>query len=167
MWLTPERRLGWRRASLVPRDAKSYWTNESVLITMKKVPHFQPSLEGNRIQDTEGISYQPIWFTHIHLSLLPLPRPGFSRRGLERATPRTVWGNCISEHSVTPSSLLPHCSALFPSGPCAHILRMSKTCLIHEDVLKRLEILTCLWGPTRMVITHQWLIRRNFSICEI
>lgn len=60
---------------------------------MKKVPHFQPSSEGNGIQDIKGISYQPLKPIHIHPSLLQLPRPGFTRRRLKCAVPCTGRGN--------------------------------------------------------------------------
>lgn len=161
MWLTQERRFKCRHASLAPLDTESCWTNEHVLITMKKVPHFQPASEGNWIQDTKGISYQPLRPIHIHPSLLQLPSPGFLRRGLKCAVhvqdrgtvfQNTAWHSLPSFHTFC---------ILVLNNPCAFTLHMSRSCLNHEDILKRLEILFCFWCPTPTVITHQWLFKRN------
>lgn len=157
MWLTPGRRFKCRHASLAPRDTESCWTNEHVLITTKKGPHFQPASEGNWIQDTKGINYQPLRPIHI----LQLPSPGFLRSGLKCAVHVQDGGNCISKHSLTLSSFLPYFLILVLNNPCAFTLHMSKSCSNHEDIRKWLEILFCFWCPTPTVITHQWLSKRN------
>lgn len=131
---------------------------------MKKVPHFQPSLEGSWIQDTEGISYQPLRATHTHPSLLPLPRPGFLRRELKCAIPCTVWGKLYfnTQHDTFFSPPILSCS-LFLNNPRAFTLHMSKGSLNHEDVLKRLEILVCFGVQTPTVITCQCFSEEIFT----